>query len=109
MQMRRREYFRITGYARRYDRVSGKFVININFKTAAPEPSERVQGVAEGFGLGLDQREKFVVLDNAEFKISATDIVYITGDSGSGKSVLLACAILTRRLREGKTYEDARA
>jgi ABC-type lipoprotein export system ATPase subunit/GNAT superfamily N-acetyltransferase len=89
MQMRRREYFRITRYARRYDRGSGKFIINISFKTAAPKPSERVQGVAESFGLGLDQWEKFVILDNAEFKIGATDIVYITGDSGSGKSVLL--------------------
>jgi len=87
--MRRHEYFRITQYARRYDRDSGKFIIAISFMTAAPEPSERVVGVAEGFGLGLDQWEKFVVLDNAEFKIGSTDIVYITGDSGSGKSVLL--------------------
>jgi ABC-type ATPase with predicted acetyltransferase domain len=43
--------------------------------------------VAEGFG--LDQREKFVVYDNVELKIGPTNIVYITGDSGSGKSVLL--------------------
>jgi ABC-type lipoprotein export system ATPase subunit/GNAT superfamily N-acetyltransferase len=89
MQMKRREYFRITGYARRYDSDSGKFIINIGFKTAAPKSSERVQGVAEGFGLGLDEWEKFVILDHAEFKIGASDIVYITGDSGSGKSVLL--------------------
>jgi ABC-type ATPase with predicted acetyltransferase domain len=85
----RREHFRITGYARRYDRGSGKFIIDISFKTAAPKPSERVVGVAEGFGLGLDQLEKFVVLENAEFKIGPKDVVYITGDSGSGKSVLL--------------------
>jgi len=45
--------------------------------------------VAEGFGLGLDQWEKFVVYDNVELKIGPKDIVYITGDSGSGKSVLL--------------------
>jgi len=45
--------------------------------------------VAEGFGLGLDQWEKFIVYDNVELKIGPTDIVYITGDSGSGKSVLL--------------------
>ena len=43
--------------------------------------------VAEGFG--LDQWEKFVVYDDAQFKMALTDIVYITGDSGSGKSVLL--------------------
>jgi ABC-type lipoprotein export system ATPase subunit/GNAT superfamily N-acetyltransferase len=48
-----------------------------------------VVSVAEGFGLGLDQWEKFVIYDNVELKIGPTDIVYITGDSGSGKSVLL--------------------
>jgi ABC-type lipoprotein export system ATPase subunit/GNAT superfamily N-acetyltransferase len=48
-----------------------------------------VISVAEGFGLGLDKWEKFVVYDNVELKIGLTDIVYITGDSGSGKSVLL--------------------
>jgi ABC-type lipoprotein export system ATPase subunit/GNAT superfamily N-acetyltransferase len=45
--------------------------------------------VAEGFGLGLDQWEKFIIYDNVELNIGPTDIVYITGDSGSGKSVLL--------------------
>jgi hypothetical protein len=45
--------------------------------------------VAEDFGLGLDKSEKFVVYDNVELKIGAMDIGYITGDSGSGKSVLL--------------------
>jgi ABC-type uncharacterized transport system YnjBCD ATPase subunit len=44
--------------------------------------------VAEAFGLGVDEERKFPVL-NAELKIGPTDIVYITGDSGSGKSVLL--------------------
>jgi ABC-type lipoprotein export system ATPase subunit/GNAT superfamily N-acetyltransferase len=87
--MKRREYFKITTFARRYDRQTGEFTINIGYKTAAPEPTDRVVAVAEGFGLGLDQWEKFMVYDNAEFKIGPTDIVYITGDSGSGKSVLL--------------------
>lgn len=87
--MRKQEFFRIRQYARRYDRETGKFIINIAYETAAPEPTDRVVGVAEGFGLGLDKWEKFVVYDNAEFKIGPTDIVYITGDSGSGKSVLL--------------------
>jgi hypothetical protein len=63
--------------------------VNIAYETAAPEPSERVVAVAEGFGLGLDQWEKFVVYDNVELKIGPTDVVYVTGDSGSGKSVLL--------------------
>jgi ABC-type ATPase with predicted acetyltransferase domain len=44
--------------------------------------------VAEAFGLGIDDTQRFKVLD-AELKIGPRDIVYITGDSGSGKSVLL--------------------
>jgi len=87
--VRRREFFRIRQYARRYDRETAKFIINLAYETAAPEPTERVVSVAEGFGLGLDQWEKFVVYDNVELKIGPTDITLITGDSGSGKSVLL--------------------
>ena len=48
-----------------------------------------VVAVAESFGLGLDQWEKFVVYDDVKLKIGPTDIVYISGESGSGKSVLL--------------------
>jgi ABC-type ATPase fused to a predicted acetyltransferase domain len=44
--------------------------------------------VAEAFGLGIDETQRFKVLD-AELKMGPQDIVYITGDSGSGKSVLL--------------------
>jgi ABC-type ATPase with predicted acetyltransferase domain len=87
--MRKQEFFRIRQYARKFDRETGKFIINIAYETAAPEPTDRVVGVAEAFGLGLDKWEKFVIYDNVELKIGTTDIVYITGDSGSGKSVLL--------------------
>lgn len=86
---RRKEYFRIRQFCRRYDRASGKFLVNVAYETAAPRASERVVAVAEGFGLGLDKWEKFVVYDNVELKVSPRDVVYITGDSGSGKSVLL--------------------
>jgi len=84
------EFFRINRVSlKRFDVETGKFIINIAYETAAPEPTERVVGVAEAFGLGLDKWEKFVIYDNVELKIGPTDIVYITGDSGSGKSVLL--------------------
>jgi ABC-type lipoprotein export system ATPase subunit/GNAT superfamily N-acetyltransferase len=83
------EYFKIKSAIRKYDVVAGKFVVNISYETAPPEPSERVVGVAEAFGLGLDRWQKFVIYDKIELKIGPQDIVYITGDSGSGKSVLL--------------------
>jgi len=89
MVRRRGEYFRISQFRRTYDRAENKFLVNIAYETAAPKPSDRVVAVAEGFGLGLDKWEKFVVYDNVELKVSPCDVVYITGDSGSGKSVLL--------------------
>jgi ABC-type lipoprotein export system ATPase subunit/GNAT superfamily N-acetyltransferase len=88
-EMRHREFFHISQIKRRYDHKTGKFIINIGYETAAPEPTNRVIGVAEAFGLGLDKWEKFIIYDNVELRIGPTDIVYITGDSGSGKSVLL--------------------
>jgi ABC-type ATPase with predicted acetyltransferase domain len=48
----------------------------------------RTKAVAEAFGLGIDEEHRFPVLD-VELKIGPKDIVYVTGDSGSGKSVLL--------------------
>ena len=84
-----RKIFHIRKLKRRFDKRTGKFIINITYETAAQNLTNRIIKVAEAFGLGLDQEEKFTVYDNAEFKISPTDIVYITGDSGSGKSTLL--------------------
>jgi len=92
------EFFRIKAYSRRWDAKKGKFIINISYETAAPEPTERVIGVADAFGLGVNKAYKFILYDNVELKIGKTDIVYITGDSGSGKSVLLKA--LERDIRE---------
>jgi len=86
--MRRREFFRIQKFRRRYDRETGKFVFNIAYETAT-EITPGTIAVAEAFGLGIDQTRKFVLYDNVELKIGPKDIVYITGSSGSGKSVLL--------------------
>jgi len=102
---KQQEFFRITKRVRKYDRQAGKFIINIAYETAAPKPSERVVTVAEAFGLGLDKWEEFVIYDNVELKIGPTDIVYITGDSGSGKSVLLK-AILQDLSGEAMNIDD---
>jgi len=86
--VKHKEFFRIRKYRRTYDKQAGKFTINIAYETAT-EITPRTIAVAEGFGLGVDEFRKFVIYDNLELKIGPTDIVYITGDSGSGKSVLL--------------------
>jgi ABC-type lipoprotein export system ATPase subunit len=85
---RKHEHFKITKFARRYDKQTGKFTFNIAYETAT-EITQRTLNIAEAFSLGIDKTQKFPIYDNVELKISPTDIVYITGDSGSGKSVLL--------------------
>ena len=85
--MRRHEFFHIRKVRRTYDRTRNTFSFNISYSTAVAL-TPRTTAVAEAFGLGVDEEHRFTVLD-AELKINPADIVYITGDSGSGKSVLL--------------------
>jgi len=84
----RREYFRITRIAKKWDHTTGKFHYDIRFR-AQTEVTPRTVAVAEAFGLGINQDEEFTIYDNVELKIGPQDIVLITGESGSGKSVLL--------------------
>ena len=85
--MRRHEFFCIRQFRRTYDRAEGKFSFNISYETHT-KVTPRSLVVAEAFGLGVDEAQTFKVLD-AELKIGPQDVLYITGDSGSGKSVLL--------------------
>ncbi len=64
-----------------------KFTVSKKFSTSV-ERTDRVIEVAESFGLGLDDRE-FVLFEDFELEIKQGDVVYITGQSGSGKTVLL--------------------
>jgi ABC-type ATPase with predicted acetyltransferase domain len=64
-----------------------KFTINKAFKTSV-ERTPRVLEVAEAFGLGLTDKE-FVIYRDLEIEVMAGDVVYINGQSGSGKSILL--------------------
>jgi ABC-type ATPase with predicted acetyltransferase domain len=90
--MRHREYFRINKFAKRYDRESGKFTFNIGYETRT-DITDRTVEVAEAFGMGISEFQEHVLYDNVELKIGPKDIVYLTGDSGSGKSVLLKAII----------------
>jgi ABC-type transport system involved in cytochrome c biogenesis ATPase subunit/GNAT superfamily N-acetyltransferase len=78
---------------RRYDSDRGCYVYDISFKTRAPL-TERTIDVAEAFGLGIDDEREHVIYRDFELRLAEGAVVYITGDSGSGKSVLL------RALRE---------
>lgn len=64
-----------------------KYTVNQAFKSQVVR-STRVLEVAEAFGLGLEEKE-FVVYKDFELEVNQGDVVYITGQSGSGKSLLL--------------------
>lgn len=44
--------------------------------------------IAEAFGIGIEQKS-FTIFSNTEIDIKPGDVVYITGDSGAGKSLML--------------------
>ena len=55
--------------------------------------TDRTVAVAEAFGMGISESQRHVLYDNVQLEIGPRDIVYLTGDSGSGKSVLLKAII----------------
>ncbi len=83
------EYLHITKLKRTYNKKTATFTFNISYQTTPTQRTKRTTEVAEAFGLGADQTQRFTLYDNTEIKIRPTDIVLITGDSGSGKSALL--------------------
>jgi ABC-type lipoprotein export system ATPase subunit len=89
MRKRRPEHFHITKLKRTYNHKTDTFTFNISYQTAVNTQTPRTKAVAEAFGLGTDQTERFTLYDHTTIKIRPTDIVLITGDSGSGKSALL--------------------
>jgi ABC-type ATPase with predicted acetyltransferase domain len=89
MTRRKKEHFRITKLKRTYNRKTDTFTFNISYQTTVNTQTPRTKAVAEAFGLGTDQTQKFTLYNNLNLHIRPTDIVLITGDSGSGKSGLL--------------------
>lgn len=64
-----------------------KYIITKKFLSSV-ERTPRVLELAEGFGLGLSDKE-FVIYDGTEIQLDPGQVLYITGQSGSGKSLLL--------------------
>lgn len=63
-------------------------VINKEFKVLNAITERTIQS-AEAFGLGIDAETEFVIYRNCELKYNQGDVIYVTGDSGSGKSWIL--------------------
>ncbi|EPG3568321.1 ATP-binding cassette domain-containing protein [Providencia rettgeri] len=64
-----------------------QYLINVSFDTRVTKTTRTLE-VAESFGLGMDDKQ-FTLYDNLAVEIEQNDIVYIKGQSGSGKSVIL--------------------
>lgn len=79
------------------------YTINTGF-TSSVERTSRVLEIAESFGLGLSDK-RFVIYDDLKLDIRDDDVIYINGQSGSGKSLLLR--ELMRQMREqGRVVAD---
>jgi len=65
-----------------------EFNISHSFKTKS-EVTDRTILIADAFGLGIDDEKDFAIYDNFKFNLKSNDVVYVTGDSGSGKSWIL--------------------
>jgi len=81
------------------------YSINKNFRAVPPpqpgaEPNERALGVAEMFGLGLDESYEVALYAGLVVDVRPGDVVFVTGPSGSGKSVLLRCLVEAMRAAE---------
>jgi ABC-type ATPase with predicted acetyltransferase domain len=81
-----------------------KFSINKIFNSSV-ERTPRVLEVAEAFGLGLENKE-FVVYKDFEIEVKQGDVIYITGQSGSGKSLLLRELAKQMRNKKGLNVAD---
>ena len=64
-----------------------EYVINKKFKSTV-ERTERVLEIGQAFGLGLNDKE-FVIYDDLKINVEDGDVVYIHGQSGSGKTIIL--------------------
>jgi ABC-type ATPase with predicted acetyltransferase domain len=53
------------------------------------EPTDNVKACASMFGIGVDESIDIVLYEDLELKLGRGRVIYITGDSGAGKSCLL--------------------
>ena len=62
------------------------FNITIEFNTKT-ELTPRMIEVSEAFGLGVSEEKHFSIYKDFEIGFDSGDVVFITGDSGGGKSL----------------------
>ena len=88
MAARRHIRFELVKIAKKWSPGRRKMIFDITFRVL-PAITERTVAVGEAFGMGIDEEQEFPIYRHFEVEVGPTDVVYITGPSGSGKSVLL--------------------
>ena len=81
------------------------YTINQKFQAARRPrtdrpPSDHMIRVAEMFGIGLDESYEVTLYEDLTLDVRPADVVFVTGPSGSGKSVLVER--LVRAIRDGR-------
>jgi ABC-type ATPase with predicted acetyltransferase domain len=80
-------------------------VLNLKFITSPPTITKRVMSVAEAFGIGVDSTREFTIFKNLILHYNDTDLIYVSGDSGSGKSCFLRLFCDEQRQRGRKVID----
>ena len=65
-----------------------KYIINVSFQTRVNKTTRTLEIAESRSGLGWTKKSG-TLYDNLELEVKQGDVVYITGQSGSGKSVVL--------------------
>ena len=81
---------------------ANKIVLDLKFSSSPPTISDRVIGVAEAFGIGVDETREVPIFDKIVLQYNDADLIYVTGDSGSGKSCFLRLFMEHERARGRK-------
>lgn len=80
-----------------------RYEVEKTFQTQV-DPSPKAVAVAEMFGVGLEPDRKVTVVGRCTVEIEAGQVVYITGGSGVGKSLVLR--LITEQLEGAVTLEE---
>jgi len=73
-----------------YTNIDKEHVLNVNIRyDTKTELTPRILEISTAFGLGVSDTKKFTIFKDFKIGFSTGDIMYITGDSGGGKTTLL--------------------
>lgn len=83
-------------------------LLDLRFRASPIDISERAIAVSNAFGIGIDDQKEFIIFDRIPFEYNNYDLIYVTGDSGSGKSTFLKLFrdIEEKRGRKCVSFED---